>query len=701
LIGVASKGPFDTPTVIRTTQDFIRIFGDPVEGDNFLATAVGIVTPYTDGTYVVRIGHKYKALPGSAVYSVTGTSGATSFTTNAAPMLATSQSPTGEMYVSITQFGKRTLYNGKVAGITGISVVNLDLDASGNQIVLLDTYTDARVQISYNEGAASSAESVLEGYNYTPVATLGSVVGERGDYFFTVTSNPTDLVEGDLLRITQTGRYTTHEVRVKRTNALVGGVAVIELQTTNDTERGYQALPLQDSYTAAIVSRATSKTNIALVYGVTEGTWANTALSAANTITGLQVQVSPGTKAGSKKLAIYWNSALVEVYDNLGTETDHLAYEATVNTDTPSNYVTIKMLGTWIPANTVDPWNATPTAPVPFQPTNTASPGASGAFSGGNNGASPDADDYVGQLNPATDTLTGIKSFEDTDNILVTHLCAPGVTSSNTTMVPVHAQLRETAFATKSIGLIDVPKDYNGVAINVWDAIDWHNGQGRFRTRGRFNTAYLACFWNWFTMNDPITQTSRVVPPTIGALRAMAYTWLHDQPWYAAAGEVRGVLSEATDVTFARLSDAAKEAMYGSGNCINPIIKRNGVIMLYGERTMQRTESKLTAIHNLVLVEYVVQGLAAIGRRYVFDPNDQTLLTSLNLAMTQFLDGVKALRGIEAYNLVCDDSNNDAASRNRREVIVDLYIIPTDVVERIYINAVVRESGADLTNVTG
>jgi phage tail sheath protein FI len=485
-------------------------------------------------------------------------------------------------------------------------------------------------------------------------------------------------------------------------------VATLEVQPTDDTERGYQALPLQDTYSAATVEKVTGKTNSCLIYGVTEGTWANTTNS--SPISGLQVKVNPGTQAGTKKLSIYWDSALVEVYDNLGipsafpTTAPPLEFEATINTNTPSGYITIKLLGSVTPANTVDPWNTSATQPVPQSPTNTAKYGVplpGGALKDGFNGEAATAQDFVGTLNPVDDTMTGLKSFEDTDNVYITTLCAPGITSADATMVPVQTQMRDTAYVTKSIGLIDVPASFNGVPMNVWDAIDWHNGQGKFNSRGKLDTAYLACFWNWFTMNDPITQQPKLAPPTIGALRVMAYTWLHDQPWYAAAGENRGVISEATSVMFPRLSDNAKEAMYGSGNSVNPIIQRNGVIMVYGERTLQRKESKLTAIHNLVLVEYVVQGLAAIGRKYVFDPNDLTLLNQLQLSMTQFLDGVKNLRGIEAYKLVCDESNNNAATRNRREVIVDLYIVPTDAVERIYINAVVRESGADLTNVTG
>jgi hypothetical protein len=121
---------------------------------------------------------------------------------------------------------------------------------------------------------------------------------------------------------------------------------------------------------------------------------------------------------------------------------------------------------------------------------------------------------------------------------------------------------------------------------------------------------------------------------------------------------------------------------------------------VFGERTLQRLESKLTAIHSNILVHYIVKNMAALARRFVFDPNDAELITQVKLVMTEFLDKVKNERGMEQYNLVIDETNNTADSRNRRELNVDLYLIPTDTVERIFINAIVRESGANLKSVT-
>lgn len=703
LIGVASKGPFDTPTKIATIQDFINTFGQPING-YFLGTALGVAAPFTNGATIVRVGAQYKPLPGNVNYPATGAFGNGYFISQGAPIVDPTLSPTGQVYVQITQPGKQSTINALVASVNG-SFGTL------NGATLADTYTNGVLKFSNYANAASNAEGRLDGYVYQTVS-LGTVSGTKGNFFFNVTATPTNLNTGDLLILTQANKAPTQEAYVQTVNPLVGGSAVIQLQPTSDSERGYQALPLQDTYTSATVSRIVATTPAALIYAITAGGWSNTATS--NPV-GLQVKVSPGTNPGTKKLQVFWNSVLVEVYDNLGfftTPTGATDFATAVNVNTPSNYITIKTLGTVVPANTVDPWNLSATAPIVFAPTNNAAAGSGegGAFAGGFNGENAQATDFIGYYDPANDIQTGIKAFEDLDNVFVNVLCAPGVTSTDSSTVGVHTQLRDTARVTNSIALIDIPQNNPqtfppnnaaSVPLNIWNAIDWSNGGGQFVARGKFDTRYLACFFNWVTMSDPITQQTIVAPPTIGVLRTMAFTWLNDQPWYAAAGPNRGIINEASGVAWPRISSSAKEASDAPGNVVNLILQTGGEVMVFGERTMQRAPSKLTAIHNLVLVEFVVQGLAAIGRQRVFDPNDLTLLTQLNLAMTQFLDSVKNLRGIEAYQLVCDSSNNNATTRNNREVIVDLFIVPTDAVEKIYINATVLESGAIVNAITG
>lgn len=680
LIGVAEKGPFNTPTRIRSVRDYARVFGRSIS-NRYMANAAAILSDLSDGTVVVRVGRQYETV---ATNGGSGFAGAYTLYTSKANLFNAGD------YIRVSQPGKPTTVNARIdeVGDGSLTLVSVTDEAQA----LAANYTAASIDSCSIADAANEAEAFLYGYDYDDHLELaGEVVGDKNSYEFTVDGDQTLLSVGDLIKIEQDDRATTREVRIKEVKNALDGVARVLLETSDNTEYGYQALPLQDSYTAGKIYKVAETAGVrdtALavpMFASSAGTWANSD----GERTGLIVKVAPGSKPDTKKILVYWDSALVETIDNLTTDADSDDYYITrINGN--SSYITIHedYTVTDHPANTVNPWNSDAITAVNIA-----------AFDKGANGATPTISDFVGTVNPADDSQTGLKAFDD-ESVEVDVLVAPDVSTLFADQdVAIAQEMARVARRIYAVGLIDVP-----IGLNAREATDWHNGAGLYSYRGRIDTYSLACFWNWITIVDTFNGEEIQVPPTVGALRCMAYTFDAFKPWYASAGETRGVIPEATLLQFNKLSNDTRSAMYGDGNSVNPIMyqRAGGAtsrIMLYGDRTLQRAESKLTAIHSVVLTNYIVRGMSLIGRRFIFDPNDRQLLDELRVAFTSFLDSIANERGVEEYNLVVDESNNTAANRNRREVIVDLSFIPVDAVERIYINATVRESGASLNSV--
>lgn len=736
LIGVASKGSFNTPTSIRSLNEFVQQFGQPLTttyaeqstdflGDvtfdstsntigeplgpgYFLADAVAMIADMTDGITVVRVGNQYKDLP---TQDASGSASSYTFTTGTvnATFIESMLTAGDDVYLSITQEGKASTVNVAVQSASPSGLITLE--STGD--ALAADYQGAEVVYSNYSGAAWEAEGVLYAYSYgtsasdyvdRPVSAVGAITGEKNQYYFDVTSNPASIEVGGVYKIMETDQNTTHEVRVSQ---VVGNR--VYLETSDITRIGYQASPLQDNYTNAVLYKVNTALKIPFLYleAKTAGEWAN----GSSQKTGLFVQVRPGSAAGTKKLEVFWNAALVETLDNISdtaTASDDDSYESVIAL---SQYITLNYRFSYgggqlyHAANTVAAWdstyyvyNAGPPLSMPQGAINTgilsltvsSTVDTGGQFTQGYNGANAQIEDFVGTVDPTDDTATGIKAFEDTDNVDVNVLAAP----MDDMPIEIMQEMRRVAKKINAIALADVP-----AGLNARQAIDWHNGTGLYIGRGRIDDPNIAIFWNWFTIVDPFTGLQKMVPPSLGALRCMAFTFDRDKPWFAAAGETRGYIPEAIAVEYDRVSQDVRQAMYGNGNSVNPILKLRGRFLLYGERTLQRAESKLTAIHSVNLVNWVVTGLANIARRFVFDPNDQELLTQIRLSFSEFMDKVRNERGVEDYNLIVDERNNTSETRNRREVIVGLSLIPTDVAERIYIKATVRESGAQLNSV--
>jgi hypothetical protein len=700
LVGVARKGTFDTPTAVRSLQEFQRLFGQPLAGDYFLANAVAILSDLTDGLWVVRVGLRSESLPG-AVFTASALSVTGTVTPYAKGQVLdpTVWSGQGDVYVTVKQAGLEQTVNQVVTSVGSIGpdsalISFTDADA------IKALYTSATVEYSIGNAHANEAQAALYAYTYgsnsgdpydAPLyggSYQVTASGDKGDYEFQLIhpSTYTVFAAGDLLKLVQTGKADTQEVRVRQ--ALPDGRILLE--TTDLPGQGYQALALQDSYTAATVYRKTGALRYITLEGASAGDWANSADISA----GLFVKVRPGGAANTKKFEVYEDGALVETVDNLYNGAGTLSWSGRINGNSQLiSVVSVATSGTlnYLPANYSYGYE------VGAALINAGINSSGGAFGGGYNGEAAGATDFIGRYDPATDRFTGIQSFIDTQAARVDLLCCPGVTDGGSydpldgDTNGLHRMMYQVANRINALALIDIPP-----GLNARQAIDWHNGAGLYSGRGRLDSYNISCFWNWFTISDPFTGEDKSVPPTLGALRCLAFTFDRDKPWYVAAGDVRGLIPEAKFVEFEHVSDDTRQSMYGNGQSVNGIFLDRAQIKLWGERTMQVAESKLSVNHNVILVNYVVNNLSEIGRRFIFEPNDPELLVRVRLAYTQFLDNVKTERGIEEYLLVIDDTNNTPDTRNNREVIVDLAIIPTDSVERIFITATVRESGAIL-----
>lgn len=705
LVGVTSKGPMNEPTVVRSLKDFLNTFGTPVaaadiNGDTvnyYLADAVSLIADYTSTMTVVRVGNQYTEL--DSPVSAAGTSGGTSLTvsTTTATILTDLRNadPSGQLYLKVGQDAKVSSPGLLVTNVSGTTVT---VDTA-----LSDTYSGATVYYSKTASAATEAEGVLKSYVYTnKLTSFGAVYGDKNGYTFRVSSNGSNISTSAVYKLAADSALVaeTPELKVKM---VVNGTAYLE--TTSDSQTGYQALPLQATYDAsnpAYLYQGTATQNAYFMAAATPGEWSNG--NSANM--GLYVRVRPGSKAGTKKLEIFENGALVETFDNIEKGTNPATsrpYYAEALDASQYVHVNDSVVGSEHAANTRSPWDsasygAAVNAGVLATTGTTFQTG--GNFTGGANGNNATEQDFMGSYDPVNDRYTGIRSLEDTNNVDVNLIVAPmdfdKLSGTATTRgIAIMQQLASTGRVANALAIADVPPGLNSAS-----AVDWHNGAGRYTGRARIDDPNLAIYWNWWTMTDKFTGLPKEVPPSLAALRCFGFTFQRDQPWYAAAGETRGWVAEASAVEYERLSADARNAMYGNGNSVNPIIKINGRYYVYGERTMQRVESKLTAAHSVILVNTVVKGLAAIGRQFVFDPNDLELLVHIRLAFSEYLDKIRNQRGIEEYELVVDERNNTADTRNRREVIVDLSVIPTDVAERIFINATVRESGAQLNSVS-
>ena len=267
----------------------------------------------------------------------------------------------------------------------------------------------------------------------------------------------------------------------------------------------------------------------------------------------------------------------------------------------------------------------------------------------------------------------GIYSYlkEDVD---ISLLCIPGCTEQNivNNAISIAEQSQEYLFVTNPPFGITSPQT----------AIAWSNGTAEGRTAA-LNSSYAATYWPWVKLFNPFTQVDEYVSPDIFAIRQMAYTDATFDAWFAPAGLVRGRLTKPVDVEVV-LTQGDRDALYGPGNVINPVQKflTEGIV-LWGQRTTQRTATALDRINVRRLMIIVRKMLLASTRQFVFEPNDAATWKRVTNAVEPLMADIKSRRGVVDFKVICDSTTNTPIRIDRSELWCKVILQPTKAAEVI------------------
>lgn len=215
---------------------------------------------------------------------------------------------------------------------------------------------------------------------------------------------------------------------------------------------------------------------------------------------------------------------------------------------------------------------------------------------------------------------------------------------------------------------------------------------------------YLGVYYPW-GLSTNVDGSEIMIPPSTIALRTMAYNDQVAYPWFAPAGFQRGLVTNATSVGYLTDEGEFKPVLLNPGqrdtlyeNKINPIafIPNRGLVV-YGQKTLHPLESALDRVNVARLANYLKYNLDNLMKPFLFEQNDQQTRDSARLTVERFLSGLITLRALEDYAVLCDETNNTPARRDRNELWVDILIKPIKAIEFIYVPVRIRNSGDTLT----
>ena len=288
--------------------------------------------------------------------------------------------------------------------------------------------------------------------------------------------------------------------------------------------------------------------------------------------------------------------------------------------------------------------------------------------------------------NPAL--ATGIYAFQNPEAIDINLLLTPGFSTG--AVIGTSLQMCESRGDV--LYVVDPP-----FGLRPQQVVDWHNGMLLSDLKAAVNSSYGSLYWSWLRYFDQFSSEEIWIPPSGHVSAVFSRTAREYEQWFAPAGMRRGRLLTALDVEYSP-TQGERDLLYGSGNAVNPIVKypQDGITVM-GQRTLSRTDSALDRVNVRMLLIFIKKNLTRLLRNFIFEPNDRILWRQVLATVDPFLGDIQSRRGLTAYKVIVDDTNNTPERIDRGELWVSVFLKPTRSVEFVVLNLVVLRTGASFS----
>lgn len=323
--------------------------------------------------------------------------------------------------------------------------------------------------------------------------------------------------------------------------------------------------------------------------------------------------------------------------------------------------------------------------------TSNPAPPLDGTYSltGGSDGIPSDPDAQDDMIIGNSLAFTGIYALSEPEQIDIDLIAVPG--HASTAVVQAMLDLCQNV-RMDCMAIVDSPF---GLTVN--EIVDWQNGAHPLNTT-RFDSDFGALYWPWVKIHDSFNRVDVWAPPSGSVMATYAHSDNISAPWFAPAGTTRGIVPGITDV-FSRPTLEERDLMYGYRNAINPIVQFvdfDGFV-IWGQKTLQRLPTALDRVNVRRLMFYIEKTIRVAARTLLFDPHDDILEQKFVRIATNILSQVQVNRGLTDFRVQCDATLNTPDVVDRNELRARIGVIPVKAAEFIFIEFAIYRTGSDFT----
>lgn len=221
----------------------------------------------------------------------------------------------------------------------------------------------------------------------------------------------------------------------------------------------------------------------------------------------------------------------------------------------------------------------------------------------------------------------------------------------------------------------------------------------RLTALGALNTSYAVLDSGWKYMFDKYNNSNVWVPLNADIAGLCARTDVDRDAWWSPAGFNRGNIKNAIKLAWSP-NEAQRDALYVAG--INPVVSFPGRgTVLFGDKTLLAKPSAFDRINVRRLFIVLEKAIANASQFQLFEFNDQFTRAQFVSLVEPFMRDIQGRRGMYAFRVVCDETNNTPQIIDSNAFIGDIYVQPAKSINFIRLNFIATRTGVDFSEVVG
>jgi hypothetical protein len=212
-------------------------------------------------------------------------------------------------------------------------------------------------------------------------------------------------------------------------------------------------------------------------------------------------------------------------------------------------------------------------------------------------------------------------------------------------------------------------------------------------------STYVVADSGWKYQYDKYNDAYVYVPLNADIAGCMARNDLNREAWLSPAGFVAGRVQNLVRLAF-NPNQSERDTLYRAS--VNPVITQVGRgTVLFGDKTFTLRNTSTNRLNVRRLFIELQRTIGAAADNVLFDQNDATTRSNFVNLITPYLRSVQSRRGITAFRVICDGTNNPEDVVNANEFVCDIFVQPVRSVNFIQLNFVSVRGTATFNEIVG